>query len=305
MIVSGASGFIGKHCLKHLLHAGFEVEALYFREKPELASLENWTHVRFHRLNLLDKEAVQAFFQKTRASHFLHLAWYAEPGKFWQSELNKEWLECSLHLLKEFAGSGGKRFVGAGTCAEYDWTEQIMHEDRTRLHAASCYGRCKAQMFLAGSAMAKEAGIQFAWGRIFWLFGPGEDPRRVVPYVINSILDGTEAKCSSGKQERDYIFVDDLARAFALLVDADFEGAINLASGKAIAVRDLLESVACALGRAELLKLGAIETGEEEPLVVADIGRLRRELGFTCSYDLESALEACIMFWKDLKKPIS
>src|SRR5215207_601381 len=116
VLVTGASGFIGRHCLPLLLERGFEVHALSQKPLPGPGNDVIW-----HSQNFLDDNKTQRLIENVQPSHCLHFAWYTEPGKYWSSPENLRWIASSALLLYSFNQNGGERFVGAGTCAEYDW----------------------------------------------------------------------------------------------------------------------------------------------------------------------------------------
>lgn len=303
VILTGASGFVGGHCINHLLEAGYKVHAIYNNEKhtPNLPKKEN---LEWHKVNLLDEAQVAALIKPLKASHMLHLAWYAEPGKFWDSRLNWEWLRASINLQRVFNEAGGKRFVGAGSCAEYDWSPGKLSEN-TALTPATLYGQCKSSLYSSALQNATMSGTEFAWGRIFWLYGPGEDRRRIVPHVITCLLRDEEAQCTEGMQERDFMYVDDVARAFVDILKSNMQGAINIGSGKPISIRALVQTIGKLIDKRSLIVLGGLpEEKQEAPLVVADVGRLHNELKFQPSYSIEKGLLLTLEWWRqELKKP--
>ena len=163
----------------------------------------------------------------------LHLAWYVEPGRFWTAPENVRWVEASLALLRAFAGAGGRRAVVAGTSAEYDWhaVGARCNEQRTPLRPATLYGAAKHALHTVAAPYAEQAGFELAWGRIFFVYGPGEPEGRLVPSVGRALLAGRRVPTTRGDQVRDFMHVEDVAAAFAALADADATGAVNVASG--------------------------------------------------------------------------
>jgi len=114
IVVTGATGFIGRHVMDPLRQRGFEIHAIG-RHRPDDAQ------VIFHESDVLNIVSTRRAIAAADGSHLLHLAWDVEPGKYWQSASNLDWVPASLHLVRGFAENGGKRAVVAGTCAEYLW----------------------------------------------------------------------------------------------------------------------------------------------------------------------------------------
>lgn len=295
VLLTGATGFIGRHCLPKLVARGYEVHAVSSRSIPE----EKGASIHWYQTDLLDFTQVAALMDKVQPSHLLHFAWYTVPGKYWTSAENLRWVQASVSLLQEFAQHGGQRVVMAGSCAEYNWRYGYCSEASTPLAPTTLYGICKYSLQLMLAAFSKQTRLSAAWGRIFFLFGPYEHPDRLVAYVIRSLLRGELARCSHGNQIRDFLYVEDVADAFVALLDSAVSGPINIASGKPVALRDLIYKIAAKFKREDLIQLGAIPTPPDEPsLLVADVRRLQDEMDWTPKYDLDTALEQTIEWWK-------
>jgi nucleoside-diphosphate-sugar epimerase len=255
--------------------------------------------VTWRQADLLNPDAVRRLAADCRASHLLHLAWNIKPGRWAAAPDNYTWVRASLDLFDAFASAGGTRFVAAGSCLEYDWRYGYCAEDRTPCQPHTVYGVCKHALQLVASSMGSGAGLSSAWGRIFFLYGPHEHPDRLVAHVIRSILAGHPARCSHGRQVRDYLYADDVADAFVRLLESDVTGPINIASGEAIALRDLVVRLGALLGRPDLVHLGAIPAAHTDtPLVVADTTRLSSALGWSPAWTLDRGLEATIAWWR-------
>jgi nucleoside-diphosphate-sugar epimerase len=206
---------------------------------------------------------------------------------------------ASLNLISAFKSAGGTRFVGAGSCAEYDWAHGWLSEAVTPCAPQTPFGRFKNSVFEASMAYAETAALSTAWARIFFLYGPGETPTRLVPHVINSLLSGRFAATSEGWQYRDFLHVDDVAAALVALLGSDVSGAVNIGSGIPVMVRDVVSSIGKLLALPELLQYGAVPMQPgEPPLLVADTRRLREEVGWAPQYGLEDGLAATIIWHK-------
>jgi nucleoside-diphosphate-sugar epimerase len=141
------------------------------------------------------------------------------------------------------------------------------------------------------AAAAPVLDLSFAWGRIFFPYGPFEQPGRLFSGIVDGIAARQPVACSDGLQLRDFMHVDDVARAFCRLLESDVSGPVNIASGTTVAVRDFIALAAEAAGGAELIRLGARPTQPGEPQVMAaTVARLQREVGFAPAFDLETGI---------------
>jgi len=230
-----------------------------------------------------------------RPTHLLHSAWVAVPGRFWRDPENLDWLQGGLALLRAFGACGGRRFVGVGTCAEYDWAQSRFAEDETPTRPATLYGKAKLAMAMAADAFAARYGFSAAWGRIFQPYGPGDAPERLIPLVINSLAAGRPVELTSGTQERDFIFAPDAAGLLTRLLASDESGSFNIGTGRATPIRAAVELVADHLGRRELLRFGALPDKADEPArLVADMSKVAGRLGWSPPTSLETGLTVTV-----------
>lgn len=295
VLVTGAGGFIGRHSLPALIFNGFEVHAVDMCVPEEKSSGVYW-----HQLDLLDTKNTLELIAEICPTHLLHFAWYAKPGEYWKSLENIRWIEGSLHLLRMFHMHGGKRVVMAGTCAEYDWKYGFCSEDITPLLPATLYGTCKNALQHLLKDFSQVTGLSSAWGRIFHLYGPFENPHRLVSSVILNLLRNKSTVCSHGNQIRDFLYVEDVASAFVSLLMSDVCGPVNISSGYPITLREIVLAAADFLGAHKLVQFGALPTLENEPaLIVGNNRRLTDEVGWRQSYDLATGIAQTLRYWQE------
>jgi nucleoside-diphosphate-sugar epimerase len=154
-------------------------------------------------------------------------------------------------------------------------------------------------LFKLFEAFCAASGLSGVWARPFFLFGPHESPERLVSSVITSLLRDEPARCTHGRQIRDYLYSREAADALVHLLSTEFEGAVNVASGSGVSVADVVQLIAGRVGREDLVELGALAEPEgEAPRVVADIGRLRAEAGWRPAVGLEQGLDETIDWWR-------
>lgn len=294
VLVTGASGFIGRHCVALLAARGFEVHAI-----TSATPAPGQDAVIWHVADLLAADTPEDVLAAVRPQHLLHLAWIATPGAFWTSPLNEAWEACTARLVSSASRHGVRRIVVAGTCAEYHPDAGVCHEFDSAIAPATLYGQCKDAARRALEAAAASHGFSAAWARVFVPYGPGEDPRRLVASVIGSLLRGEPALCTAGTQRRDFLHVADVAAALVALLESSVQGPVNIGSGDAVPVARVVQIIAERLNAAALVRLGARPTPAGEPdLVVADVTRLRDEVGFAPTLDLSGGLADTIEYWR-------
>jgi nucleoside-diphosphate-sugar epimerase len=298
VLLTGASGFIGRNTILGLLARDYEVHAISSHPLTDLPGLFSYS------CNLLNPAQTSKLVNQVAPTHLLHFAWYTEPCKYWTSDLNIEWTKASLHLLKEFIDRGGQRVVMSGSCAEYDWTYDMCHERETPLNPSTLYGECKASLSRIVEAYTKQMGCSSAWGRIFLLYGPHEYSQRLVPSVVQRLLKGEIAECSHGKQIRDLLHVEDVADAFVSLLNSDITGPVNIASGQAVSLKEVINKIARKLEAEQGVRFEAIPAAKNDaPKVVADVKRLSEELKWQPRYSLDKGLDQTIEWWKTALAP--
>ncbi len=292
VLVTGASGFIGRWTIAPLLKRGAEVHVIS-RTGSAPAGCTG------HRCDLLDRAEVEQCIAAIKPSHLLHLAWIATPGAYWTSLDNLDWVAASISLCRSFVVHGGKRMVVAGTCAEYDWSQSMLDEQTTPCVPTSLYGVAKDALHRLLAEAARQKGIQLCWGRVHFVYGPGERPGRLVSSLASALARGEPVDTSEGWQRRDYMHVADVGAAFAALCDCHVAGAVNIATGRVRPVRDIAELLAEAAGRPDLLRIGArpVRPGEPALLEVA-VKRLNEEVGFAPSIELERGLSDTLVWWR-------
>ena len=294
VIVTGAAGFVGRHSLIPLLDRGFEIHAFDLRDLKDEFPLVNW-----YQIDLNDQHAVNEKLSSIGATHLLHFAWFTGHGEYWSSKENFKSLFNSFEFLRSFAANGGKRVVMSGTCAEYAWNGEICNETNSTTLPTTVYGQCKLAMFNLLKAFAQAHNLSAAWGRLFFLFGSHENPKRFVASLIQSLLKGEEAPCSHGRQIRDFMDTRDAADAFITLLDSEIQGAVNIASGQAISLKEIALMLEKLTGQTDKVKPGALPAAPNDPdRIIADTTRLNDELNWRPNASLEQRLQQTVEWWR-------
>lgn len=289
-LLTGATGFVGRHTLDALLSKGVEVVAA--TRDPDMPKRDG---VRWVAADLTDPKSAQALVREAKATHLVHLGWRAVHGDVSNSLENIDWLRHSLALARDFIDAGGVRITGCGSCFEYDWSGGICREDSTPLLPTTVYGSAKHALHIALEGLARQANVTLGWGRVFFVYGHDEHPNRLVAAVVSALLDGRLAETSHGRQIRDYLHVDDVAAGLAALTASDANGAFNIAGGGTTTLKDIIQEAAHQIGRPDLVRLGArAAQAFEPPIIVGDPAKAKAVLGFEAKIDLASGMAQTI-----------
>jgi dTDP-6-deoxy-L-talose 4-dehydrogenase (NAD+) len=135
----------------------------------------------------------------------------------------------------------------------------------------SPYAASKAAVYLSLSRSLEKQDVAFSWCRLFYLFGEGEDCRRLVPYIKSQLEDDKKVELTSGHQIRDFMNVSDAGKQIADVALGKNVGAINICSGIPITVRELAENIASEYGKIELIQFGVKSNNSIDPPCVVGI----------------------------------
>lgn len=270
VLLTGATGFVGRQVLRALDARGLKVRVV-IREgtQSQLTTLDAIETV----VSTKDIFAENVGWWVDTCKDIdtiIHVAWYAEPGKYLQSAKNLDCLTGTLHLARGAAQTKVRRFIGVGTCFEYELSDRPLAID-TPLRPLTPYAAAKAAAFMALEHWLPAQAMEFAWCRLFYLYGEGEDERRLVPYLRSRLVAGQMAELTSGTQVRDFLDVKDAGEMIAKLALGAATGPINVCSGQPQTVRELAEKIADEYGRRDLLQFGARPDNHFDPPCVVGV----------------------------------
>jgi nucleoside-diphosphate-sugar epimerase len=235
VILTGATGFVGRYVARELERQGIEYVGLQRGMSSDSRSIQ---------MDLLGSNELEALFQKLKPTHLVHVAWYAEHGKYWDSELNLEWISATKRLVEAFCASGGRHIVITGTCAEYDWEHGYCVEDVTPLNPKTLYGISKDSTRRILELVVKKYGVSMSWARIFFPYGPGEASQRLIPSLFKAFKGDVLPFGVNASSYRDLLHVEDAAKAVLVCVQSDFFGSVNICSGIPVQISKVVDAIA-------------------------------------------------------------
>ncbi len=270
ILVTGATGFVGRQVIRSLDKHDVQLR-LVVREGKE-SQIEPISKLKevISTKDLFTENVSWWAKQCEGMDTIIHLAWFAQPGLYLESPKNLDCLIGSLNLVKAAAKVGVRRFIGVGTCFEYDLSLGVLSVE-TPLKPLTPYADAKTALYLSASHWLPQHSVEFAWCRLFYLYGEGEDPRRLVPFLRDRLSKGEPAELSTGNQIRDFEDVASAGQLITKIALGKQQGPVNICSGVPVTVRQIAEKIADEYGRRDLLKFGARPENQIDPRCVLGI----------------------------------
>ena len=215
VVVSGANGFVGGALVRELLRYDYEIYALDREGCSD--NLPEEDRVHFVPCDLAQMASLNEKLPTRDYDVFFHLAWAGSAGQAradTQLQLqNAQWTVDSLRAAKQL---GCKRFLCAGSIMERE-TMAAAYTQGNRPGMAYIYGGGKMIAHVMCMSVAAEIGIDLIWPEITNAYGVGEKSPRMVNTTIQKCIRGEEPQFTAGTQNYDFVYIDDVARAFRLI----------------------------------------------------------------------------------------
>ena len=278
VLVTGATGFVGRHLVAALLARGCAVRAVA-RNVETAASMPWINHVEFVAADIhaadLDIAALTDGIDV-----LAHLAWPGLPNyrALFHFEHN---LMADYRFIKGAVEAGVAQVLVTGTCFEYGMQSGPLGES-VEPQPSNPYGLAKHTLHLFLQNLQQEKPFTLQWARLFYLHGQGQNPNSLLAALDRAIDNGDASfNMSGGEQLRDFLSIASAADYLATIVhQRDFNGVINCASGQPVSVRALVEQRLRERGAALKLNLGHYPYPSHEPMAFwAVTERLQQLLG--------------------------
>ena len=240
ILVTGGTGFIGQHVVSELVSRNHEITLTTSRIAD--CEIAPSTHIDVREYRLGNEDEFLDLIQD-RFDCAVHLAWQGLPD--YQNVSHIEDNVCSSYrLIHGLVGAGIDRIMVAGTCLEYGMVEGCLHENTVTAPTTS-YGIAKDRLRKLLQQMQKEFEFSLVWARLFYLYGPGQNPNSLVPALNQAIENGDPVfRMSPGDQLRDFLPVNQAANYLADLLESDTaDGVFNCCSGRPTSVLSLVQQI--------------------------------------------------------------
>ncbi|MGG7673784.1 NAD-dependent epimerase/dehydratase family protein [Pseudomonas sp. WC2] len=277
VLVTGATGFVGRHLVAALLARGCEIRAV--ARNAQTAQGMPWINdVDFVSADIhapdLDVAALTAGIDA-----LAHLAWPGLPNyrALFHFEHN---LMADYRFIKSAVEAGVQQVLVTGTCFEYGMQSGPLSES-TEPQPCNPYGLAKHTLHLFLQNLQQQQPFTLQWARLFYLHGEGQNPNSLLAALHRAIDNGEPTfNMSAGEQLRDFLAIETAAENLAAIVHKrDFNGVINCASGQPVSVRALVEKRLRERGASMDLNLGHYPYPTHEPLAFwAVVDRLQQLL---------------------------
>lgn len=280
VIVSGANGFVGSAVVKELLQYGIEIIALV--RNGHSSNLPKESSVKIISFELEHIQDIKEMLRNCGCDTFFHFAWAGSAGSARADTLlqlkNVQWTVDCLRMAKDI---GCSRFVNAGTIMEKETIRAVFREEN-RPGLGYIYGSGKLAAHTMCKSVAAEIGIDLIWAMITNAYGAGERSPRMVNTTIRKCIHEEAPQFTAGTQNYDFVYIDDVARAFRLIGEKGKPFCEYLiGSGKARPLKEFLLEMKEAIAPELEFVFGDVPfTGVNQPLEDYDCAKTKEDTGF-------------------------
>lgn len=255
ILVTGITGFIGSRLWEHLTPE----DEIYV-----LVRKATWKPIaRLERLNVTVLEGdlsgerdyvgrsgnlkdLWRELENIRPEVCIHLAWEGIPDLGYINSINN--LNMSCNFFQHLVNCGCKKIISTGSCFEYGRRFGSCHEYNT-LEIKSSFAWAKHSLMNFGMMLAKKHSIDFIWARLFYVYGLGQRPEALIPYIYSKLRTGEPLVIKTPHDEIDLIHVEDVARALVQMTKINGQSIIlNIGSGESIPIWKVCEIIEESMG---------------------------------------------------------
>jgi UDP-glucose 4-epimerase len=303
ILVTGGAGFIGSHVVDLLIDGGHHVAVVDNLWEHGGGKLENVNpHARFHQMDIRDRNLGQVF-EEERPEVICHLAAQhsvkiSTDDPIHDADVNIQGL---INLLQNATKFGARKIIFSSSGATYGTAEKMPVDENTVQHPESPYGITKMASEYYLRFWKNMHGLDFTILRYGNVYGPRQDPlgeAGVIAIFARQILLKEPVRIDwDGEQQKDYVYVGDVARANLAALNAGDNGTYCIAYGNGTSVNTLYRSLVNEIGHDVEIRRASKRPGDIY-LTYFDCGKAQRELGWNAQVSLQQGLRLTVDYFK-------
>lgn len=285
VVVTGATGFIGRAMVRQLLKEGHEVCAVVRPGSQNLPYLADAVPIdaeaRFLLIELQMAEIERLPELIRTGDWFVHMGWDgAGSDNRTKRDIQQMNIMYSLAAVRAAAALGCSRFLFTGSQAEYGVYHQLITEDM-ECHPVSEYGKAKVEFANQAKTLCKILKMEYIHTRIFSVYGPGDHPWSLVHTCLKTWQQGGEMKLGECTQKWNFLYIEDAAAALIRLLMTGKGGTYNVAGKDTRGLREYIEEMYALCGSRGSFVYGERPQNAEGPAdLMPDISKICEETGW-------------------------
>jgi nucleoside-diphosphate-sugar epimerase len=279
ILITGASGFVGRYVVNEIIDKGHEVIATSIEDNSFIKSKFSWySKVQYISCNL-DEEKKDFYNYFNRPDLLIHLSWGNLPNykKLFHIEDN---LPINYHFIKNLIKNGLNEVVCIGTCFEYGMLNGCLKEN-IETKPSTVYSLAKDTLRKFLDELQNHYSFNFKWLRLFYPYGKGQNPNSLLSQLEKAIINQEKVfNMSGGEQLRDYLPIEKVAEYIAKVsLQNKYSGVFNICSGQPVSVRSFVENYIRSKNAKIRLNLGYYPYPDYEPMAFwGDNSKLKKAL---------------------------
>lgn len=295
IIVTGATGFIGRNLIRKLLELDFFVYAIIRPGSSNRDRLAVAKNMKIIELDLAEIEKLSDFIDRS-CNIFCHLAWEGIRGNDRNNQpLQHDNYLNSLKTVKVAKELGCDIYVTAGSQAEYGACDTKIDEN-TICNPVTEYGKQKYEFFKDGTVLARELGMSFKEARFFSLYGSGDYENTMICSVLSKMINNDSIDLTEGTHNWNFLNIDDAVNGIVKLVTVKcLDGPYNFSGDETKKLRGFIETMQKVTKSKSIINFGAVSYPKSGAIETnPDNSKLKRETGWSPRIDFATGIKDMI-----------
>lgn len=291
-IVTGANGFVGSAVVKELVHQGFHVTAVLRNQQSNIERLHGVESITYVYCELSQLKKLPSMMEEQKFDLFYHFAWDGAAGEARaDTSLQLNNAQYTVDAVEVAHMLSCKKIVVSGSIMEHE-TVSACYTQGNVPGIAYVYGSGKLVARTMSSCVAGKLGIELVWGKITNAYGPGEFSPRFINSTIRKVLSGENPQFTAGTQNYDFIYIDDVARAFYYLgLEGKSAHHYLIGSGNAKPLKEFVLEMKSAIGQDVEFIFGDVPfTGVNLPLELFSTEQISSDTSFSPAISFQDGI---------------